>query len=160
MKLLLVAFFLSSLSLMAECTFKTSTLIAKEGEVVDKKSGLIWRRCSLGQEWQKGKGCVGEIELLKRKEAEERANSLGKGWQVPSIDELLTLVDERCKSPVINSTLFGKLHDTGEGANYISSSISLEGDEVLPTLFYTINFLDGTVDAHTKGYMGAVLLVR
>ena len=160
MKLLLVAFFLSSLSLMAECTFKTSTLIAKEGEVVDKKSGLIWRRCSLGQEWQKGKGCVGEIELLKRKEAEERANSLGKGWRIPSIDELLTLVDERCKSPVINTSLFGKPHDTGEGANYISTSISLEGDEVMPTLFYTINFLDGSVDAHTKGYMGAVLLVR
>jgi len=160
MKLLLVAFFLSSLSLMAECTFKTSTLIAKEGEVVDKKSGLIWRRCSLGQEWQKGKGCVGEIELLKRKEAEERANSLGKGWRVPSLDELLTLVDERCKMPVINSALFGKLHDTGEGANYLTSSLYLEGDEVLPTLFYTIDFMHGVVDAHTKSYMGAVRLVH
>lgn len=153
-------FFLATLSLMAECSFKSTTLIAKEGEVVDKKSGLIWRRCSLGQEWQKGKGCVGEIELIKRKEAENRARALGNGWRMPSIDELLTLVDERCKTPVISSTLFGKLHDTGEGANYLSASIYLEGDEVLPTLFYTINYIDGSVDAHTKGYLGAVRLVR
>lgn len=153
-------FFLTTLSLMAECSFKSATFIAKENEVVDKKSGLTWRRCSLGQTWQKGKGCVGEIELIKRKEAEERANSLGKGWRIPSIDELLTLVDKRCQTPVINTPLFGKLHDTGEGANYLSSSIHLEGDEVLPTLFYTINFIDGSVDAHTKGYMGAVRLVR
>jgi len=153
-------FFLTTLSLMAECSFKSATFIATEDEVVDKKSGLIWRRCSLGQAWQKGKGCVGEIELIKRKEAEERANSLGKGWRIPSIDELLTLVDKRCQIPVINTSLFGKLHDTGEGANYLSSSIHLEGDEVLPTLFYTINFIDGSVDAHTKGYMGAVRLVR
>ena len=160
MSRLLVAFVLTSLSLLAECSFKTDTLIAKEGEVVDKKSGLIWRQCALGEEWQKGKGCVGEIELLKRKEAEEKANALRKGWRIPSIDELLTLVDERCKTPVINSKLFGKLHDTGEGANYLSSSIYLEGDEVIPTLFYTINFLDGSADAHIKGYRGAVLLVR
>ena len=159
MKVLLF-FFLATLSLMAECSFKTATFIAKEDEVVDKKSGLIWCRCSLGQEWHKGKGCVGEIELIKRKEAEERANTLGKGWRIPSIDELLTLVDKRCQTPVINVTLFGKLYDTGEGANYLSSSIHLEGDEVLPTLFYTINFIDGSVDAHTKEYRGAVRLVR
>ncbi len=159
MKVLLF-FFLATLSLMAECSFKTAVFIAKEDEVVDKKSGLIWRRCSLGQEWHKGKGCVGEIELIKRKDAEERANTLGKGWRIPSIDELLTLVDKRCQTPVINVTLFGKLYDTGEGANYLSSSIHLEGDEVLPTLFYTINFIDGSVDAHTKEYRGAVRLVR
>lgn len=157
---LLILFFLATTSVMAECSFKTTTLIAKEGEVVDKKSGLIWRRCSLGQEWHKGKGCVGEIEFITRKEANERAHILGNGWRVPSIDELLTLVDERCTSPVINSTLFGKLHDTGEGANYLSTSIYLEGDEVMPTLFHTLNFIDGSVDAHTKGYMGAVRLVR
>ncbi|WP_333805097.1 Lcl C-terminal domain-containing protein [Sulfurospirillum sp.] len=156
----LLFFFLATLSLMAECSFKTSTLVTKESEVVDKKSGLIWRRCSLGQEWQKGKGCVGDVAFLRHSEVEEQIRLLGKNWRLPSIDELLTLVDKRCKSPMINTVLFGKLHDTGEGANYISSSIYLEGDEVLPTLFYTINYIDGSVDAHTKGYMGAVRLVR
>ena len=160
MKRLIVTFLFASLRLLAECSFNSNTLIAKEGEVIDKKSGLIWKRCSLGQEWQKGKGCVGAIELIKRNEAEEYARSLGNGWRVPTVDELLTLVDKRCKTPVINSALFGKVHNTGEGANYLTSSLYLEGDEVMPTLFYTIDFIQGVVDAHTKSYMGAVRLVR
>lgn len=160
MKKYMSSFFFCTLSLMAECSLNSPTFIAKESEVTDKKSGLIWKRCSLGQEWKKGKGCVGEIELIKRKEAEEYASDLGNGWRVPNVDELLTLVDEHCKTPVINSVLFGKLHDTGEGANYLTSSVCLEGDDVIPTLFYTIDFMHGVVDAHTKSYMGAVRLVR
>lgn len=156
----LFIFFCVTLSLMAECTFKNSTFVAADNEVIDKKTGLTWSRCSLGEEWHKSKGCVGEIVLMERKEAIARAETLGRGWRLPTIDELLTLVDARCKSPVINSRLFGKLHDTGEGANYLSASVYLEGDEVIPTLFYTINFLEGSVDAHTKGYKGAVRLVR
>jgi len=160
MKKQVIIFLISSLTLMAECSFSSPTFIAKEDEVRDTKTGLIWQRCSLGQAWKKGKGCVGEIELIKRKEADEYASTLGNGWRVPNVDELLTLVDERCKMPVINSALFGKLHDTGEGANYLTSSLYLEGDEVLPVLFYTIDFMHGVVDAHTKSYMGAVRLVR
>jgi len=156
-----VVFFLFTLSLMAECSFKTSTFIAKEGEVTDQKTGLIWQRCSLGQTWKKGKGCVGEVSLVHRKEAEEHAHTLGNGWRVPSIDELLTLVDKRCHSPMINTRYFGKVHNlTGEGANYLSASVYLEGDEVLPTLFYTIDVISGGVDAHTKSFVGAVRLVR
>lgn len=158
MKLLI--FFCATLSLMAECAFNTSTFVANDNEVIDKKTGLTWSRCSLGQEWQKGKGCSGEVALIKREEANDRVRLLGKGWRLPTMDELSTLVDARCKSPVINSTLFGKLHDRGDGANYLSSSVYLEGDDAIPTLFYTINFLDGSVDAHTKSYMGAVRLVR
>ena len=161
MNRLIVTFLLISLRLMAECSFNSNTLIAKEGEVRDTKTGLIWRRCSLGEEWQKGKGCVGEIELMKRSEAEERVRLLGNNWRLPSIDELLTLVEKRCKSPMINTKFFGKVYDiTGEGANYLSASIYLEGDEVLPTLFYMIDFMNGGVDAHTKSFVGAVRLVR
>ncbi|AOO65832.1 DUF1566 domain-containing protein [Sulfurospirillum halorespirans] len=160
MKQYVIIFLISTLSLMAKCSFNTSTFTAKEGEVIDTKSKLIWKRCSFGEEWQKGKGCVGEIKLIRRKEAEAYARSLGNGWRVPSVDELLSLVDERCKTPVINSALFGKLHDTGEGANYLTSSVYLEGDDVIPTLFYTIDFMNGVVDAHTKSYSGAVRLVR
>ena len=156
-----VIFLISILNLMAECSLNSPTFIAKEGEVTDTKTGLIWSRCSLGQVWQKGKGCVGEVELLRRSEAEERVRSLGKNWRLPSIDELQTLIEPRCKSPMINAKVFGKVHDfTAEGANYLSASIYLEGDEVMPTLFYTIDFMNGGVDAHTKGFVGAVRLVR
>ena len=160
MKWLRMYFFFLTVSLMADCSFKSSTLIPQESEVIDKKTGLIWSRCSLGQAWKKGQGCTGEVRLMRLKEAEEFASSSSHGWRIPTIDELISLVDERCKAPVINNAFFGKLHNNGEGAHYLSSSVYLEGDEILPTLFYTIDFMNGEVDAHTKSYVGAIRLVR
>ena len=161
MKKLVIMFLISALSLLAECSLNSNTLIAKESEVFDKTSGLTWSRCSLGQTWQKGKGCVGEVALLRRYEAEEKVRALRNNWRLPSLDELFTLVEKRCKSPMINTKFFGNVYDvTGEGANYLSASIYLEGDDLIPTLFYTIDFMNGGVDAHTKGFVGAVRLVR
>lgn len=161
MKKYMASFLFCTLSLVAECSHPSSSLIAKEGEVTDTKTGLIWSRCSLGQVWQKGKGCVGEVELLRRNEAEERVRLLGSKWRLPSLEELLSLLERRCKSPMINARFFGNVYDfTSEGAIYLSASIYLEGDEVLPTLFYTIDFMNGGVDAHTKSFVGAVRFVR
>jgi len=161
MKKYSIIFLMTALGLMADCSMPSRTLIANGNEVTDTKTGLVWSRCTLGQVWKKGKGCVGEIEFLKRKEAEALARSLGNGWRLPRIDELQTLVEKRCKSPMLNAKFFGKVQDvTHEGANYLSASIYLEGDEVIPTLFYTIDFMNGSVDAHTKGFIGAVRLVR
>ncbi len=152
---------MTALGLLADCSMPSRTLIANGNEVTDTKTGLIWSRCTLGQVWKKGKGCVGKIEFLKRKEAEALARSLGNGWRLPNIDELLTLVEKRCQSPMLNAKFFGKVQDmTQEGAHYLSASIYLEGDEVMPTLFYTIDFMNGSVDAHTRGFIGAVRLVR
>lgn len=98
---------------------------------------------------------------MRRVEVDEKVRSLGEKWRLPTVDELLTLVDARCQNPVINTKIFGKVVDmTGEGANYLTASVYLEGDEVIPTLFYTIDLLNGGVDAHTKGFVGAVRLVR
>ncbi|AHJ13571.1 Lcl C-terminal domain-containing protein [Sulfurospirillum multivorans] len=161
MKKYMASFLFCAMNVMAECSLSSNALIARKGEVTDTKTGLIWSRCSLGQVWHKSKGCVGDVELLRRNEAEERVRSLGTKWRLPSIDELLTLVEPRCKSPMINAKFFGKVYNfTGEGAIYLSSSIYLEGDEVMPTLFYTIDLMNGGVDAHTKSFVGAVRLVR
>lgn len=158
-KLLLTA--IIALNALAACSFNTPTLIANETEVRDTKTGLIWRRCALGQTWQKTKGCVGEVALMRCADVDENVRLLGEKWRLPTIDELLTLVDARCQEPVINTKIFGMVRDTtGEGANYLTASVYLEGDEVMPALFYTIDLLNGGVDAHTKGFVGAVRLVR
>jgi len=161
MKKYMATFLCCALNLTAECSFPSKTLIATTDEVRDIKTGLIWRRCALGQTWQNNRGCVGEVELMRRAEVEEKARLLGEKWRLPTLDELLTLVDDRCQTPVINTKIFGKVRDTtGEGANYLTASIYLEGDAAIPTLFYTIDLLNGGVDAHTKGFAGAVRLVR
>lgn len=161
MKKYMATFLGCALNVAAECSFPANTLIATADEVRDTKTGLIWKRCALGQTWQKNRGCVGEVELMRRVEVDEKVRSLGGKWRLPTVDELLTLVDARCQNPVINTKIFGKVVDmTGEGANYLTASVYLEGDEVIPTLFYTIDLLNGGVDAHTKGFVGAVRLVR
>lgn len=150
-----------ALNALAACSFNTPNLIAKDAEVRDTKTGLIWRRCALGQTWQTTKGCVGEIALMRRAEVDENVRLLGGGWRLPTVDELLTLIDARCQEPVINTKIFGKVRDmTGEGANYLTASVYLEGDALIPALFYTVDLLNGGVDAHTKGFVGAVRLVR
>src|SRR2546423_8187735 len=62
------------------------------GTVYDKETKLTWQRCSVGQQWKEGQGCVGDVALL----TWEEANKLGGGWRLPSKDELQDLVFQNC----------------------------------------------------------------
>ncbi len=144
----------------AGCSFEKTPFKQKGNEILDTRNGNTWTRCPIGQEWNEKKGCLGEMRLMNLEEAKAYATSLQLGWRVPSIEELATLVDKRCKSPVVNERLFGKVQETGEGANFLSQTLYFEGDGTLRSLYYTIDFMQGDVDAHTKGFVGAVRLVR
>lgn len=76
-------------------------------EVYDKTSDLTWMRCSLGQKWKQGTGCVGSVMTFTFTEAQEQTT---QQWRVPSRVELDTLVDrERMKkfvSPTIDVHAF------------------------------------------------------
>ncbi len=64
------------------------------GTVSDRRSGLMWMRCSVGQSWS-GQTCLGEPRLLDWRGANaERGNSfLGSSdWRLPTLEELQTLV--------------------------------------------------------------------
>ncbi len=71
--------------------------------VYDKKADLTWQRCSIGQSWRRGAGCVGVVRTMTWDEAMRTATG---DWRVPTIDELRTLVSESCKSPAINEEAF------------------------------------------------------
>jgi hypothetical protein len=71
-------------------------------EVLDKETGLTWQRCSLGQKWQEGQGCVGTVQELNWRDAAKQARS---GWRLPTREELETLVSKAC-SPSINPDAF------------------------------------------------------
>jgi hypothetical protein len=61
--------------------------------VYDTKTKLTWARCSVGQQWQEGKSCVGEIRRIQFPAA---LNLQKDGWRLPTKDELSTLItDER-----------------------------------------------------------------
>jgi len=39
---------------------RPSRFVLKDGEAFDPKTGLTWKRCSVGRTWKKGDGCSGE----------------------------------------------------------------------------------------------------
>ena len=154
-----IAFVMVCSTANAKCSFEQNRFSLKNDEVVDKQ-GRIWSRCPIGQTWQKNKGCVGQMRLMNLEEAKAYASSLKQGWRLPSIEELASLVEKRCQMPELNEKVFGVVQETGEGANFLSDTLYMEGDERMPSLYYTIDFMRGEVDAHTQGFVGAVRLVR
>ncbi|MBI3899431.1 MAG: DUF1566 domain-containing protein [Gammaproteobacteria bacterium] len=134
----------------------TSRFILREGEAFDQKTKLTWSRCSLGTTWKKDAGCVGTAKLLYLEEAKQAAQKLGNGWRVPTIEELYSIVEHDCSNPAINTVIFPNVKNLGEGAPYWSVTAIKE----LPPLIYYVDFLNGEVDGHTKGFFLAARLVR
>jgi hypothetical protein len=75
----------------------------KNGEVHDTKTNLIWQRCSVGQRWAAPLGCVGVIRQMPWREAMKQADS---HWQLPTKDELESLIAAQCGSPAIDERAF------------------------------------------------------
>lgn len=72
-------------------------------EVYDAKNNLTWARCSVGLSWQNGE-CTGTTSRFTFDEAQKLA---GKGWRVPTKDELASLINkDREEFPKIDTTAF------------------------------------------------------
>lgn len=128
----------------------------REAAVLDRKTGLLWQRCSVGQKLVKNQ-CHGTARLLGLAEAQELAKNLPKGWRLPSLSELATLRKTNCKGPQINRYAFPGLTELSEGkAKYWSTS----RDKLLPSLRYNLDFLTGEIDANTAGIPMGVRFVR
>lgn len=76
-------------------------LLAEGTEVLDRATGLIWQRCSLGQTWD-GSGCAGAAATYTWQEALAQADG---HWRVPNVKELRSLIEYACV-PTINGTIF------------------------------------------------------
>jgi len=77
-------------------------VLLRDGTLVDRHNGLRWQRCAVGQHWN-GTGCSGEAAMLTRAGA---AHHSGNGWRLPTLQELGSIVELRCRQPAIDLTLF------------------------------------------------------
>jgi len=81
------------------------------GVVSDRKTGLMWMACSIGQNWN-GKSCSGEVEEYLWSEALDLAKETSyasySDWRLPTRQELNSIVD--CS----NGRLGTKLDDKGQ----------------------------------------------
>ena len=72
-----------------------------DGTVTDKTNGLIWKKCSYGQQWDgNSQSCTGTAELLTWENALAKA-AQESDWRLPNINELQSLVDDSVYSPAI-----------------------------------------------------------
>jgi hypothetical protein len=81
-------------------------------EILDKKTKLIWQRCSLGQVWDGG-SCTGTATHYAWQQAIEAAKISTGGWSLPDAHELRSLLERSCNNPSINATIFPNTPNTG-----------------------------------------------
>ena len=136
----------------ADCpSWPTSERFVFNGaEVTDKRSGLVWARCSVGQTWN-GLTCTGSPRNLTHEAALQHAASQ-TGWRLPNVKELASLTDKGCTSPALDSKAFPATPPQW----YWSSSPNLTSTD---TAWY-VYFVYGGVGNEYRSVALAVRLVR
>lgn len=79
-------------------------------EVIDKETMLIWQRCSLGQTENDCRGGYANTYIWKDalQAAETERVATGKAWRLPNLNELESILEEKCDDPAINQVIFPK----------------------------------------------------
>ena len=83
----------------ATCPSTPGRFAPSGGEVLDRYSGLVWQRCSLGQTWN-GFDCTGSASTYTHEQAMIAAGQVGGGWRLPNIRELSSIADLGCYSSI------------------------------------------------------------
>jgi Protein of unknown function (DUF1566) len=90
--------------------------INQGAEVIDSKTGLIWRRCAEGMAWN-GNTCIGTSEVFTHEKAFAQAQSQ-TGWRLPNRKELGSLADRETIDTAQSSAVFlGTTLDSGFWSN-------------------------------------------
>lgn len=82
---------------------KRFTINSDKNTVIDHKTKLVWQRCSLGQI---GNDCSGIPTGYTWSDALQEATKNHSGWRLPNLTELLSIVDEQCSEPAVNTLIF------------------------------------------------------
>lgn len=127
------------------------TPIGNGSEIKDTVTGLIWQRCSIGQTWD-GNTCTGNATTHTWQQALTVAKDLGKGYRLPNIKELASIVEEQCYEPAINSKTFPNTPSNG----YWSSSPAANYN----TYAWGVSFNYGYDNNYDKDYSYYVRAVR
>ena len=120
-------------------------------EVTDAQTGLIWRRCTVGQTWANAT-CTGGLTVFRHEEALTHAMTQ-TGWRLPNIKELASLVDTTTVRPAIHTLAFPGTPT----AAYWSSTPDVQA----PANAWSVDFGLGTVNPLGRSTFGVLVrLVR
>jgi len=135
-------------------------IMATNGTVFDKKTGLIWMRCALGQTWNTST-CFGTPKTYTWQNALKAAESVSfagqSDWRLPNQKELQSLVENSCYLPAINLKAFpNATNNTLWSATPRSANLLASGDKA-----WGIRFEYGGFSVETyKNSNFAIRLVR
>lgn len=129
-----------------------------DGTVTDQVTGLIWARCSLGQNNDATcSGTAGTYHWQGALAVAQTANGdsyLGHDdWRLPNVRELRSLVDQACVSPAINTTLFPNTASNEYWTSSVYAGINT-------TYAWYVNFSGGHESADFLDAISRVRLVR
>lgn len=162
MKYIIFALCLSSAESFAACspTLPHSTTDAQfsvneTGIVKDSSTGLMWMRCSLGQNWN-GNTCEGEaIEMTWAAAITQASQTTAYSfneWRLPNKNELNSLIETACSRPSINLAIFP---ETISNTYWTSSPYDDENKYV-----WVVHFDNGNVFPSSASNTATVRLVR
>ena len=84
----------------------------EDGTLTDRRSRLMWMRCSTGQSWTRGR-CAGAARALDFVAAETEAETINRSgafffadWRLPRAAELASIAERQCAEPRIDLALF------------------------------------------------------
>lgn len=82
-------------------------ILHSDGTATHRATGLMWMRCSLGQEWS-GEQCVGIAGKYTWQEALANDSDFAgyTDWRLPNKNELASIVEHRCWNPSVNNEIF------------------------------------------------------
>ena len=107
--------------------------------VIDEQTGLVWQRSH-------------SPERMTWEKARDYAKSLGDGWRLPTVQELVSIVDYKRLDPAIDLDLFPRTPSL-----YFWSSSSYAGN---PDAAWNVAFNNGHVVQDTKVNANYVRCVR
>ena len=92
-----------------QTTPSTRFVVQNDGTALDKKTGLVWKRCLEGYSWN-GSSCTGAANLANWQNALKTAAAstfIGKSdWRLPNAKELASIAERACVNPQVNLAIF------------------------------------------------------
>lgn len=124
--------------------------------VIDRQTGLQWRRCVETRTWN-GATCVGSgVTTVRHASAFAFAASVS-GWRLPNVKQLSSLVEpSRASAPLIDTAAFPNTPPTWFWSTtpQVNSALASEVDA------YGVDFVSGQVLAERRSSLFSVRLVR
>lgn len=126
--------------------------VHNNGTVTHKPTGLMWKVCSEGQNWNSSDGsCTGAATSHSWQQALQIPPALNTGggfathtdWRLPNLKELMSIVELSCYSPAINQTIFNSM-PSGYSPIYWSSSPNANDSDNA----WGVNFVLGSDGSH------------